>query len=145
MVCNSVTDREAWELRAFLYTTEFKEDISNNGNCIKWVKPRLRDPDNGHITSNWCQIFKIVGRRIDNFDINLTKEKNIRFVLFCSNSKYLFSSFENLKYHRPLSMNWIGAKLRSQHERSYIWVFSLVGFQFTNSSLFYIIPQQMSI
>lgn len=90
MVCNSVTDREAWDLRAFLYTTEFKEDISNNGNCIKWVKPRLRDPDNGHITSNWCQIFKIVGRRIDNFDINLTKEKNIRFVLFCSNSKLWF-------------------------------------------------------
>lgn len=98
MVCNSVTDREAWELRAFLYTTEFKEDISNNGNCIKWVKPRLRDPDNGHITSNWCQIFKIVGRRIDNFDINLTKEKI--FVLFC------FVQIQNYDLFLPFQLIW---------------------------------------
>lgn len=98
MVCNSVTDREAWDLRAFLYTTEFKEDISNNGNCIKWVKPRLRDPDNGHITSNWCQIFKIVGRRIDNFDINLTKKKI--FVLFC------FVQIQNYDLFLPFQLIW---------------------------------------
>lgn len=42
------SNRGAWELPS-LYTTVFKEDISNNGNCIKWVKPRLRDPGNEHV------------------------------------------------------------------------------------------------